>query len=69
MYSTDNTNVDIPWEGDPRHKQEKLKEYKNWLDERNIKYSLIHSPLWDHFPASINMRNEDALLFKLTFGL
>ena len=61
MHYTDNTNVLVT---------HNLKEYKEWLNENNIKYSLVYSPVWQtSFPYAINMRNEDAIMFKLRFGL
>lgn len=68
MY-TDNTDVGLNiWISD-RAAESKLKEYKSWLVDNNIKYSYVYSPQWANFPAAINMRNEDAIIFKLRFGL
>lgn len=46
-----------------------LKAYKIWLRERNIKFSLVYIPEWATYPTHINLRNEDAIAFKLRFGL
>lgn len=47
----------------------KIKEYEHWLKERNIKYSFVYVPPWHDRPSRVTLRNEDALLFKLAFGL
>lgn len=48
----------------------RLKQLRNWLDNRNIKYSLVFEPLWARdYPYAINMRSEDALVFKLVHDL
>lgn len=65
MIYTDNTNVKI----DVFMSDALLKKYKAWLKERNIKFSLVYTPEWATYPSAINLRNEDALVFKLTFGL
>jgi hypothetical protein len=46
-----------------------LKVYEAWLKEQNIKYSFVKYPQWAPWATGINMRNEDALMFKLRFGL
>jgi len=68
MWNTDNTNVEVNIFPD-RGGLLRLRQYTTWLDERNIKYSLVRSPEWATNPSMINMRNEDALMFKLVFGL
>jgi len=41
-----------------------------WLEERNIIYSPIFAASWHNLPISIYIYNEeDAVMFKLTFGL
>jgi hypothetical protein len=68
MINPDNINIEVdifPVRGG----NARLKEYTTWLKERNIKYSLVRDPPWISHPSSINMRNEDAIAFKLTFGL
>jgi len=47
----------------------KIKEYEEWFKERNIKYSFVHVPPWHDRPSRVILRNEDALLFKLTFDV
>jgi hypothetical protein len=69
MIYTDNTNVQIDKVREDYGYVERLKIYKSWLKERNIKYSLVFEPEWATFPTYINLRNEDALVFKLKFGL
>lgn len=66
MIRTDNTNVEIRSFYRENHS---LKILKKWLDERQVKYSLVFSPAWDSEPSYINLRNEDAVAFKLAFGL
>jgi 16S rRNA G527 N7-methylase RsmG len=68
MWNTDNTNIEVDIYPD-RGGNERLKQYTTWLKERNIKYNLVRVPEWASHPSHINMRNEDALIFKLTFGL
>ena len=69
MIYTDNTNVGLKIGYSDRVAEAQLKEYKVWLIENNIKYSLVYIPQWANFPCAINMRNEDATMFKLVFGL
>ena len=74
MIERDNTTVTIApaqptFDSTPFDQHKKLAIYKKWLRENNIKYSLVRSPEWNSYPTGINMRNEDALIFKLTFGL
>jgi len=73
MFERDNINIDITSvTGRHYHSRELsviLKTYATWLDERNIKYSYVREPLWAATPTAINMRSEDALMFKLVFGL
>jgi hypothetical protein len=69
MMYTDNTDVGLHIGLSDRVAEAKLKEYKFWLVDNNIKYSYVYSPQWSNFPAAINMRNEDAIMFKLRFGL
>lgn len=48
----------------------KIRVWKEWLDERNIKYFWVRTPEWSSFPTHIVLvREEDATLFKLTFEL
>lgn len=61
----DNVDVKI----DVRFRYKLLKEYTDWLKRNNIKYSLVKSPIWINSPTAINMRNEDAIIFRLTFGI
>jgi len=68
MIRPDNTNVKVDIYND-RAGAEQLKEYINWLKERNIKFSLVKDPVWWTEPSAINMRNEDAVAFKLRFKL
>jgi hypothetical protein len=68
MINSDNTNVELNLfpnrEGDAI-----VKKYTDWLKERNIKFSLVKQPIWVDFPVAINMRKEDAIIFRLTFGI
>lgn len=67
-YLKDNIDVFIPM----LHGREfdlRLKEYETWLRERNIKYTVVYLPLWDTVPSAINLRNEDAIIFKMVFGI
>lgn len=64
MIRRDNTDVEIG-----PYNYEELRSYISWLDERLVKYSLVKKPIWTDFPVAINMRNEDAIAFKLVFGL
>lgn len=68
-YRNDNINVRISVFLNNKKSETRLKEYEAWLKERNVKYTLVYVPIWDTTPASINMRNEDALIFKMVFGL
>lgn len=52
-----------------RTKMEIVKGYEEWFINHNIKYSFDRFPPWSPYPTSVILRNEDALLFKLTFGL
>lgn len=65
MYQNDNVVINLP----KRLDLATLKRYKIWLRENNIKYSVVRVPLWNPIATGINMRNEDALVFKLIFGL
>jgi len=69
MYTNDTTLINLPKFVDDRGYIHVLKTYKAWLDERNIKYSFHYWPLWAPYPSGIRLRNEDALIFKLTFNL
>jgi len=64
MIRRDNTDVEIG-----PYTWEELRDYIKWLDDRNIKYSMVKKPIWTDMPVAINMRNEDAIMFRLTFGL
>lgn len=70
MISPDNTTIQFPY-ATFRLKEHlaEVKSYEVWLRERNIKYSFVRQPQWLSYPTGINMRNEDALIFRLTFGL
>lgn len=65
MIRRDNTDVEI----NVAFNRPLLIEYTSWLNERNIKYTFVKSPIWVDIPAAINMRNEDAIIFRLTFGI
>jgi hypothetical protein len=52
-----------------RPKMEIINGYKEWFINHNIKYSFDRFPPWSPCPTSVILRKEDALLFKLTFGL
>lgn len=71
MFSPDSTKVPIKkfHHDDQRAAAIQLKEYKQWFDERNIKYSFHSFPAWATYPTSVILRNEDALAFKLAFNL
>lgn len=71
MFYTDNVNVELKrsFYGS-REDAIRLRQLTNWLRANNIKYSLVYVPEWDRsYPASINMRREDALIFKLVHDL
>ncbi len=69
MLRRDNVDIDLKNYYPDRGGNARLKQYTDWLDERNIKYSMVRWPNWATHPTAINMRNEDALVFRLTFGL
>jgi hypothetical protein len=71
MYYTDNINVELKKsEYGDRVDAIRLKQFVNWLRIRKIKYSLVYKPVWNrNHPWAINMRTDDALVFKLVFGL
>jgi len=73
MYSTDNINVKLSKSKGLNGNREdsiRLRQFTNWLKANNIKYSFVYWPVWDTtYPAAINMRTEDALLFKLVHNL
>lgn len=73
MIERDNTTVKIARGPDPLGRYDDVNKtvavYRKWLKENNIKYNLVRVPEWNSYPTGINMRNEDALIFKLTFGL
>lgn len=69
MYANDVTQVVIPIYVDQRVAFMKMRQYKQWFRERDIKFSLVYNPAWDTTPTAITLRNEDAIIFKLTFGL
>lgn len=68
MFQRDNINIEVDIYPD-RGGNARLNEYVSWLYQNNIKYSLVRNPEWATHPTAINMRNEDALMFKLVFGL
>jgi hypothetical protein len=59
----------IPTHDGDREAAKFLKELRLWLLERNVKFSYIFVPEWSGYPYAINMRNEDALAFRLAFDL
>jgi hypothetical protein len=69
MFWSDNTTVVFNF---PPQKQRKMHQhiavYVKWCRENNIKYTLIYDPVWNTEPMGINLRNEDALMFKLRFN-
>ena len=65
MYSNDNTIIRFS----KTLSNEDLRKYKDWLKERNIKFSVVREPLWSAQATGLNMRNQDALMFKMVFGL
>ncbi len=75
MYNNSNINIPLDAPGDARNQAlaraaSRLNKQKiNWLKERNIKFSLVYVPLWATEPTAINMRREDATMFKLAFDL
>lgn len=70
MIESDNTKINFNWElMYDRDRSDLIKKYRTWFIERNIKYSFDRFPPWLTYPTSVILRNEDALLFKLTFGL
>lgn len=69
VYQNDNTTIQIPVCNSDRRTSELVKIYTSWLDERNVKYSRVYQPIWNSVPTGISMRNEDAIAFKLVFGL
>ncbi len=68
MWNRDNIDIQVDIFPD-RGGNARLKMYTDWLKERNIKYTLIKYPNWASHPSAINLRIEDALAFKLTFGI
>ena len=73
MINTDNIDVKLPWvhtnNKEARVARQYLKNIETWLKNNNIKYSIVYFPVWAHFPTAINMRKEDALVFKLVYDL
>jgi hypothetical protein len=82
MINSDNINVKLPQPnlvdgGDVRESRLRLRQLENWLKKNNIKYSIVYYPAWEprlvptwaHFPVAINMRKDDALIFKLIHNL
>jgi len=47
----------------------KVKEYKNWLNDRNIKHNFVKNPDWSVIPEYVLLEAGDAMAFKLAFGL
>jgi hypothetical protein len=68
MITRDNTDIELNIWPD-KGGNARLKRYYAWLDERKIKYSMVRHPTWASYPTSINMRNEDAVAFKLAFKM
>lgn len=70
MIKSDSTKIEFRWDlMNDRARSELIRKYKDWFIEHNIKYSFESYPAWWTYPTSVILRNEDALLFKLTFGL
>lgn len=72
MINTDNIDVKLPEPNESygvREARIHLKQLETWLKSRNIKYSIVYYPIWAHYPVAINMRKEDALMFKLIHNL
>jgi hypothetical protein len=71
VHYTDNVNVKLPLSTyGSRVDSIRLRQLTNWLKKNNIKYSYVYWPVWDtSYPSAINMRTEDALIFKLVFNL
>jgi hypothetical protein len=69
MYSNSNINIPLldPGSGNQNQIRAKNVEKIQWLKERKIKFSLVFNPVWATDPCAINMRKEDALMFKLAF--
>jgi hypothetical protein len=49
--------------------QQLIKQYKKWFIERNIKYDFHYRIGWGIIPEYVFLSAEDALAFKLAFGL
>lgn len=63
-------NTDIALNYQPfEERMARVKRYTNWLDQRNIKYNMVRKPSWSSYATHINMRNEDALAFRLVFNM
>ena len=45
------------------------KEMVAWLRENNVKYSLYHSEHGNPLPNGLYISSEDALMFRLKFGI
>jgi len=70
-YYRDNIDVKLPMSVySSREDSIRLRQLTNWLKKNNIKYSLVYWPVWDKsHPSAINMRTEDAIIFKLVHNL
>ena len=71
MYQSDNIDVElVPSGNGQRDDTIRLRQLTNWLKKNNIKYSLVYFPIWQrNNPSAINMRTEDAIIFKLVHNL
>lgn len=69
MIRSDNIDIRLEYFFSDFEYNTRLKEYTTWLKDRNIKYNLVMKPLWSNRPTDINLRNEDAVAFKLRFEL
>ena len=74
MFEKD--NIDIPLQQPDsskyfgiREAAIRLKQLRLWLDRCDIKYSLVYTPTCNYYPASINLRKEDAVIFRLVHDL
>ncbi len=71
MFKSDTTRVALKQfrYDQQREANAQLRIYKQWFDERNIKYSFYNFPAWVIYPVAAILRNEDALAFKLAFNI
>jgi hypothetical protein len=64
-----NVTFTLPQFVNNREQDDYVKTLKVWLTERNIKHWFTANPPWLNTPTEITMRAEDAIIFKLVFGL